>query len=113
VLLLPPLSGTSLAVAAGKDGRLFLLNRTSGLALAYLENRSPCWCGPSYFVGPDGISRVVMSQGNLLHTFRVNLSSSPKLSVAGTSNITSGQDPGFFISFIQWHHAWERHYLGG
>jgi hypothetical protein len=98
VLLLPPLSGTSLAVAAGKDGRLFLLNRTSGLALAYLENRSPCWCGPSYFVGPDGISRVVTSQGNLLHTFRVNLSSSPKLSVAGTSNITSGQDPGFFTS---------------
>ena len=38
------------------------------------------------------------SQGNLLHTFHVNLLPSPNLSVAGTSNITSGQDPGFFTS---------------
>jgi hypothetical protein len=85
VMLLPPQSGKfpDLAVAAGKDGNLYLLNRDawsiSGPSTAAVLNQLPptsqtpqaqtdqnlgsCFCGPSYFIGSDGISRIVTSQG--------------------------------------------------
>jgi hypothetical protein len=74
VLVLPPLNGNYLAVAAGKDGRLFFLNRppTGGLTkISTNYSLAPCWCGPSYFVGSDGIARVVTSHGNTIQTFHV------------------------------------------
>jgi len=106
VMLLPPQSGSfpDLAVTGGKDGRLFLLNRdamqSSGFnSAAALDTHqlSGCWCGPSFFTGSDGISRVVTSSGSALNTWQLQLSPSPKLVPEGTATIpTSSQDPGFF-----------------
>jgi hypothetical protein len=86
VMLLPPQGGNfpDLAVAAGKDGNLYLLNRdamsgSGSNTAAVLNPLSPpavpnaqaqtaqylgsCFCGPSYFVGSDGINRIATSQG--------------------------------------------------
>ncbi len=71
VLLLPPQPGPfpDLAVIAGKIGTMFLLNRdnlggfTPGGPDKVLDTKTigPCWCGPSYFTGSDGVGRVVSS----------------------------------------------------
>jgi hypothetical protein len=109
VLLLPPQSGNivSLAVTAGKDGRLFLLDRnnmggfTPGGPNKVLDTHQlgGCWCGPSWFTGSDGIGRVVTSQSSSLQTWQLQLSPSPKLVLEGTANIApSGEDPGFLTS---------------
>jgi hypothetical protein len=105
VLVLPPLNGNYLAVAGVKDGRLFFFNRptTGGLTkISTNYSLARCWCGPSYFVGSDGIARVVTSHGNTLHTFHVNVTvSPPKLSLVGASatvGLGGTQDPGFFTS---------------
>jgi hypothetical protein len=65
----PPGSTRHLAVAMGKAGTLYLLDRdnlgkfdhsgTNHVLGAY--QAGSCWCGPSYFVGPDGQGRVVTS----------------------------------------------------
>ena len=98
VLLLPDQSGpiTKIAVTAGKDGRLFLLNRLSMKAPINTYSLLGCWCGPSYFVGPDGSPRIVTSQGPYIQTWKLSLSPSPNLSQEGTASITNSQDPGFF-----------------
>jgi hypothetical protein len=99
-----------LAVAAGKDGRVFLLNPAN---LGQPTNTSPpassqppldtqqidsCWCGPSSFEGSDGVMRVVTSHGSTLRTWRVQMSPSPTLAPEATATISSGQDGGFFTS---------------
>ena len=71
VLLLPPQPGPfpNLAVATAKSGNMYLLNRdnlggfTPGGPDKVLDTKTigPCWCGPSYFTGSDGIGRVVSS----------------------------------------------------
>jgi hypothetical protein len=55
-----------------------------------------CWCGPSYFVGSDGIPRIVTSHGNTLSTWKLVLSPAPHLVEEGSVGISTGQDPGFF-----------------
>ena len=50
VLLLPPQSGRWLAVAGGKDGRLFLLDRHNMATPVDTHLLFSCWCGPSYFL---------------------------------------------------------------
>src|SRR5208283_575246 len=83
LMLLPDQPGpiAQLAVAAGKNGLLYIMNRSPGEMGGYVAggpNKSRaiqlggCWCGPSYFAGSDGIGRVVTSQGNVLNTWRVN-----------------------------------------
>jgi hypothetical protein len=99
VLLVPQHGSSFLAATAGKDGRLFLFDRSSsaGMHLLQLHQGEGCWCAPSYFAGPDNLTRMVTSQGNQLQTFHIF--PSPSLSPAGTSTIsTSGQDPGFFTT---------------
>ena len=69
MLLLPDQTGANpyLAVAGGKDGRAFLLDRdnmggfTSGGPDKVLQTVSMggCWCGPAYYVGSDGTPRVL------------------------------------------------------
>ncbi len=70
VLLLPDQSGSipHLAVASAKWGTLFLLNRdnlggyTAGgpdKVVQEMGTIGSCWCGPAYFVGSDGIPRVL------------------------------------------------------
>jgi hypothetical protein len=97
-----------LAVAAGKDGRLFILNRdnmggfvSGGPDKAQNVNIQSCWCGQSYFVGSDGVGRVVSSGGTAVNTWKVNTSSPVALSAEGKSASifnTDTQDPGFFTT---------------
>jgi len=77
VLVVPAQPGPipNLAVAAGKVGPMYLLNRahlggfTPGGPDDVLDketigdDRGYCWCGPSYFMGPDGVGRIVSSGG--------------------------------------------------
>src|ERR1700722_5693991 len=95
VLLVPQLGTSFLAATAGKDGRLFLFDRSgTGLKFLQLYQGSGCWCAPSYFAGADGFPHLVTSQGNSLQTFHLP---STSLSPVGKSTISSsGQDPGFF-----------------
>jgi hypothetical protein len=97
VLLAPPRGNAYLAATAGKDGRLFLFDRSgTGLKLLQLRQGLGCWCAPSYFTGPDGVGRIVASQGSAVQTFQIPTMS---LSPEGTSTISSsGQDPGFFTT---------------
>jgi hypothetical protein len=98
VLLVPRRGSAYLAAVAGKDGRLFLLDRSwsSGLKFLQLRQGSPCFCAPSYFTGPDGVGRIVASQGNVVQTFEVPVTT---LSPEGTSSgLTTGQDPGFMTT---------------
>jgi len=108
VLLLPRQSGNFpfLAVAGGKDGRLFLLDRNNlggftpgGPDKAFdVQPSGGCSCGPSYFTGSDKIGRVVSSSGSSVQTWQVQLSPWPNLVLEGTGTIASGQDGGFFTS---------------
>ena len=97
VLLVPQRGSAFFAAIAGKDGRLFLFDRSgTGLKLLQLYQGPPCFCAPSYFTGPDGVARIVTSQGLVIQTFRLPTSS---LSPEGTSaNVSAGQDHGFFTT---------------
>jgi len=116
VLVLPDQLGSvpHLAVAAGKDGRLFILNRDNMGGFNNPDvprhvNIGPCWCGQSYYTGSDGIGRVVSSGGVVLpnsdsqsqvETWTVNTTVSPALQLEASSPAlaTTPQDPGFFTS---------------
>lgn len=107
VLLLPDQPGTvpRLAVAGGKEGNMFLLNRdklggftsNNGGALGVVSIGA-CWCGQSYF--NNGVPHVVTSGSNIVHLWDLQTSSTanPKLVSVATNSITSGQDHGFFTS---------------
>lgn len=99
VLLIPTqANGAQLATIVSKDGRLWLLNQKSlGSALNMQQLGDGCWCGPSYFVGADGVGRVVTGAG-ALQTWLVATSPSPALTAEASSSAiaASEQDPGFF-----------------
>jgi len=116
VLVLPNQPGPvpHLAVAAGKDGRLFILNRdnmgwfhTPDIPAHVTINA--CWCAESYYKGSNGVGRVVTSGGNLISggdsqsqamTWTVNTAHTPALTHEASSPTLalSSQDPGFFTS---------------
>ncbi len=98
IMQLPTQSGTVpyLAVAAGKDGRLFLLDRLNMGTPLDTHQLAGCWCGPSYFVGSDGVPRIVTSQGATMSTWKLILSPSPHLVQEGSVDIVTGEDNGFF-----------------
>jgi hypothetical protein len=104
-LLLPPQAGPipNLAVAAGKEGNMFLLNQAhlggqnvtnSGIVGVFAIGR--CFCGQSYF--SDGVPHVVSSGAKTVHVWNLQTSPSVTLVNAGSQNITSGQSSGFFTS---------------
>ena len=97
VLLVPQRGSAFFAAIAGKDGRMFLFDRSgTGLKLLQLFQGSGCWCAPSYFTGPDGVARIVTSQGSVVQTFKIPAAN---LSPEGTSGtVSTGQDPGFFTT---------------
>ncbi len=111
-LLLPDQDGPKrhLASAAGKDGRMFLLDRDSlgGFTppvgpdhVLGMVNIDGCWCGPSYYsASPDGLARVVSSGGATVKVWKVQTSPSVALLLdSASAPIASGaQDPGFFTS---------------
>ena len=94
---MPQRGSAFLAAVAGKDGRLFLFDRSgTGLKFLQLRQGSACWCAPSYFTGPDGVGRIVTSQGSAIQTFQIPTTS---LSPEGTSTaLSTGQDGGFFTT---------------
>jgi len=106
-LLLPDLSGTTphLTAAAGKDGRMFILNRdnlggyTAGGPDKFVGkvDIGACWCGPSYF-SHDG-PRIVSSGGTNVNLWKVQTSPSFSITSEGSSPaLSSGQDGGFFTA---------------
>jgi hypothetical protein len=102
-MIVPDLSGQafSTVVAAGKAGRLYLINRNdmehdTGEVLASVSIGG-CWCGPSYFLGSDGVRRIVASGGNHIGVWNAPTSRAT-LELDKSFSITSGQDPGFFTT---------------
>ena len=108
VMLLPDQAGPvpHMAVAAGKDARLFLLNRdalggfTSGGPDNVLGvfNIGGCWCGEPYFTGSDGVGRVVGSGGSNVTVWKIQTSPPSLIPESRSASLGSGQDPGFFTS---------------
>ncbi|MGH6800051.1 MAG: hypothetical protein ACRECZ_01315, partial [Methylocella sp.] len=113
VLLVPHQPGPipNLAVAAGKEGKMYLLNRAS---LGGFKSGGPdnvldkkiigqCWCGPSYFTGPDGVGRVV-SSGGIVNNAQITVwkvQTSPTVAFVqekAALPVASGQDPGTFTT---------------
>ena len=108
VMLLPKQPGSVplLAVAAGKDGIMYLMNR-SNLGGENSQNVlgeyfvGECWCGPSYFEGSDGVGRVVSSGGSNINVWKVQTSPTTALVLDSgftSPSISTGQDGGFFTS---------------
>jgi PQQ enzyme repeat len=94
-----------LAVAAGKDGRLFIIDRDD---MGKFHNPDipahvvigGCWCGESYYEGSDGVGRVVSSGGRVVETWTINTSLTPALTPEASSSTLAptSQDPGFFTT---------------
>jgi hypothetical protein len=107
LMVLPDQPGAfpHVAVAGGKDGRLFVLNRDSlgGSHSPDVPNSVPigaCWCGPSYFESPSG-PLVISSGGNQVKAWSLGASGGkPSLSLAASAPPieATSQDPGFFTS---------------
>jgi hypothetical protein len=107
VLLLPdqPNYTDGLAVAAGKVGKMYLLDRinlgghSQNNALATFSIGG-CWCGESYFQGWDLTGRVVSSGGRRIKVWQVQTSSGPTLVEESMSPDfeQTAQDPGFFTT---------------
>jgi hypothetical protein len=110
VMVLPDQPGTTphTAVAAGKNGSMYLMNEdalggysttTNNVLGTYTINA--CWCGQSYFVDPtDGLGRVVTSGGLSALVFKVQTSPTPALVKVSQSPaiVATVQDGGFFTS---------------
>ena len=107
MLLLPTQAGNTpnLAVAAGKGDSMYLLNRDN---LGGLAGKPPnvqsyvnygCWCGPSYYVGADGVGRVVASTGHNVAIWTLQTAPSAGLTLESKGpTLISGQDKGFFTT---------------
>jgi hypothetical protein len=110
VLVLPDQPGSipHLAVAAGKDGNMYLMNEDNLGGYSPNTNNvlgtygiGGCWCGESYYVDPtDGAGRVVSSGNSLVEVWKVETSPKVALSQTGSWDLTTynQQDPGFFTS---------------
>jgi outer membrane protein assembly factor BamB len=110
VMIIPVQQGKfpRLAVAAGKVGMMYLMRQ--GALGGYTKGANKvlqtvdigqCYCGPSYYLGSDGIGRVVTSGGQQVMVWKIITSSSaaPQLVLESTSApLNSGQDAGFFTS---------------
>jgi len=107
--LLPPqsVSSTNLAVAAGKNGIMYLLNADTlrnhaalptGKALSEVRIGG-CWCGQSYYTASDGFGRVVSSGGaNVILWKVVGGSTAPLVKLATSTALSTGQSGGFFTT---------------
>jgi hypothetical protein len=106
IMVVPDLGITHFAVAAGKDGRMFLFRRLNmggfvpgGPDQPSSVNIGGCWCGPAYFVGSDGKARIVSSGGTWVQTWLLpNVPTGTLTHEATSFGIPGGQDPGFMTS---------------
>ena len=107
VMVLPDQSGSAphLAVAAGKDGNMFLMNednlgghQTRNNVLG-TYNIGGCWCGESYFVDFDAAGRIVSSGGKSVKVWKLTTSPTPTLRLlTASATLTTGQNPGTFTT---------------
>lgn len=104
VMLLPTVQSgrrqtSALAVAAGKDGNMFLLNATNLRRSIASYQIGSCWCTASYFQGHDNVGRVVASGGDVAGIWKVSSNGKGSLSLEHqTPTLSNGQAPGFFTS---------------
>ncbi len=104
VMVLPKMPGANprLLIAAGKAGNMYLLDATRIHNVNRLATYpiGPCWCGPSFYQGADGIYRVVSSGGSsvIIWDLATSDSAPAALTQERAVPITSGQDGGFFTS---------------
>jgi len=108
VMVLPDQPGSipHMAVAAGKDGHMYLMNEDQMGRYSSTTNNvlgvygiGACWCGQSYYVDPDGTARVVSSGARTAKVWKLATSPKPALSLATTSpTMAGGQYPGSFTS---------------
>jgi hypothetical protein len=107
LLLDQPGSVPQVAVAAGKNGLMYLLNRQNlGLYNASGPDHvlgtyqiGGCWCAQSFFFGADGVGRVVTSGGSTVIIWKVQTTPSITLITENKSpTLYTGQDAGFFTS---------------
>lgn len=105
VMIIPDQPGPvpKLAVAAGKVGQMFIVNRAAlgGFHSPDVPKNvavGACWCGPSYFKGSDGVGRVVSSGGTTANSWKINTAASPALQHEATSSAVQSDDSGFFTS---------------
>jgi hypothetical protein len=110
VLLIPTQSGPipNLAVALAKEGHMYLMNQqnlgkfTPGgpdniLGTFPMQVGDACWCAESYYMGSDGVGRVVSSAGNTMVSWKVQTSPSVTLVKEWSQfTVAAGQDGGFF-----------------
>jgi len=99
MLVLPDQPGNipHLAVAGGKDGRAFLMNRdhlggyTDGGPDKVVQtiDMGSCWCGPAYFVGADGAARVLTGGNDGITSWKLQTSPSVQL----VFDSSTGPDP--------------------
>ena len=97
-------SGLQLAVAPGKDGRMFLFNRNNlgkyvanGTDVPPYVSTAACWCSPDYFLGSDGKARVALSSGTQVQTWTIPTTSGANLvaDATGVAIPAGAGDPGF------------------
>jgi hypothetical protein len=113
ILLIPEAESSKLhlAVAAGKKGDMFLLNRDNlgkfdpkANHVLDVQSIGACWCGQSYFVGADGIGRILSSGGKGLTSWKVQTSAVPSLAQEWNKRLNPEPTPavsfqtGFFTS---------------
>lgn len=96
----------NLAYTVGKSGYVYLLNRnafagnSSPSKIAYSFLLGGCWCTSSYFMGSDGVGRIVNSVGYNVITYELK-STGAGVTLAYEYNsavLNTGQDPGFFTT---------------
>lgn len=109
VLLVPYQSAGTIhriALTAGKDGRLFILNREALGGYSSSTNKvldtvstGGCFCAESFFVGSDGVPRIVTSGNSQITSWRLRTTPTVALSQESTSpSFPNGQDPGMFTT---------------
>jgi hypothetical protein len=108
VMVLPDQPGSipHLAVAAGKEGSMFLMNEDELGGFSTQTNNvlgtysiGPCWCGQSYFVDPtDNAARVVSSGGSSIMVWKLLTSPTPSLTEVTSSPTLNTVGTGFFTS---------------
>jgi hypothetical protein len=106
VLLLPSRVGSqTLAAAAGKDGRMFILDRTNlggytpggpDKVVYTVPAIGACWCGQSYF--DDGSPHIVSSGGTSVNLWGFQTSPQITLVGQGSSENLPSASVGFFTS---------------
>ena len=86
-----------IAFAAGKDGQMYVIN-TSDMTNQGSVPVDNCFCGPSFFVGEDGVARIVSSGGTRLKTWTID-TSQQIIKVTPEADATiAGPGNGFFTS---------------